>query len=135
MRQIRIPLLKAAAPWILGLGLSSAIAAAERNPVPSHPVEIGPQASRLVVGFRATSGNSVTKAIRSRVKAQVRSITQAQTSQVDVSSLSLRTGVAVSSSRQLTPSMHAVFLPKTLYGASVDAVLQQLRALCARDAQ
>jgi serine protease len=128
MRQIRIPLLKAAAPWILGLGLSSAIAAAERNPVPSHPVEIGPQASRLVVGFRATSGNSVTKAIRSRVKAQVRSITQAQTSQVDVSSLSLRTGVAVSSSRQLTPSMHAVFLPKTLYGASVDAVLQQLRA-------
>jgi serine protease len=129
MRQIRIPLLKAATPWVLGLALSSAMAAAaEWNPVPSHPVEIGPQASRLVVGFRAASGNSVTKAIRSRAKAQVMSITQAQTSQVDVGSLSQRTGVAVASSRQLTPSMHVVFLPKTLYGASVDAVLRRLRS-------
>jgi serine protease len=128
MRQIRIPLLKAATPWVLCLALSSAMAAAEWNPVPSHPVEIGPQASRLVVGFRAASGNSVTKAIRSHAKAQIMSISQAQTSQVDVDSLSRRTGVAVSSSRQLTPSMHVVFLPKTLYGASVDAVLQRLRS-------
>jgi serine protease len=129
MRQMRIPLLKAATPWVLGLALGSALAAAaEWNPVRSHPVEIGPQASRLVVGFRTTSGNSVTKAIRSRAKAQVMRVTQAQTSEVDVSSLSRRTGVAISGSRQLTPSMHAVFLPKTLYGASVDAVLRQLRA-------
>jgi serine protease len=129
MRQIRIPLLKAAAPWVLGLALGSAMAAAaEWNPVRSQPVDIGPQASRLVVGFRATSGNSVTKAIRLRAKAQVMSITQAQTSQADVGSLTLRTGVAVSGSRQLTPSMHVVFLQKTLYGADVDAVLQQLRA-------
>jgi serine protease len=129
MRQIRIPLLKTATPWVLGLALSSAMAvAAEWNPVPSHPVEIGPQASRLVVRFRATTGNSVSKTIRSRAKAQVMSITQAQTSQVDVGGLSQRTGVAVSSSRQLTPSMHVVFLPKTLYGASVDAVLQRLRS-------
>lgn len=128
MRQIRIPLLKTATPWILGLALSSAMAAAEWNPVPSRPVEIGSQASRLVVGFRATSGNSVTKAIRSRAKAQIMTITQAQTSQVDVGSLSRRTGVAVSSSRQLTPSMHVVILPKTLYGASVDAVLHRLRS-------
>ncbi len=35
----------------------------EWNPVRSHPVEIGPQASRLVVGFRATPGNSVIKEI------------------------------------------------------------------------
>jgi serine protease len=129
MRQIRIPLLKAATPWVLGLALSSAMAAAaEWNPVPSHPVEIGPQASRLVVGFRATSSNSVTKTIHFRAKAQVMSITQAQTSEADVSSLSLRTGVAASRSRQLTPSMHVVFLQKTLYGADVDAVLRQLRA-------
>jgi serine protease len=129
MRQIRIPLLKAATPWVLGLALGSALAAApEWNQVRSHPVDIGPRASRLVVGFRATSVNSVTKAIRLRAKAQVMSITQAQTSQADVGSLSLRTGVAVSGSRQLTPSMHVVFLHKTLYGADVDAVLRQLRA-------
>jgi serine protease len=134
MRQIRIPFFKAATPWVLGLALGSAMAmamamaaAAEWNPVRSHPVEIGPQASRLVVGFRATSGNALTRVIRVRAKAQVMSITQAQTSQADVGSLSLRTGVAVAGSRQLTPSMHVVFLPKTLYGADVDAVLQQLR--------
>ena len=129
MTKIRIPLFKAAMTGVLGLALGSALAAApEWNPVPTHPVEIGPQASRLVVGFRATAGNSVTRAIRLRAKAQVMSITQAQTSGVDVSSLSLRTGVAVSRSRQLTPSMHVVFLQKTLYGADVDALLQRLRA-------
>ena len=129
MRQIRVPLLQAAMSGFLGLVLGSAPAAApEWNPVRSHPVEIGPQAGRLVVGFRATSGNSVTRTIRLRAKAQVMSITQAQTSAADVSSLSLRSGVAVSRSRQLTPSMHVVFLQKTLYGADVDAVLQRLRA-------
>jgi len=113
----------------LGLILGSAVTAApEWNPVRSHPVEIGPQASRLVVGFRATPGNSITRAIRSRAKAQVMSVTQAQTSEADVSSLSLRTGVAVSRSRQLTPSMHVVFLQKTLYGADVDAALTRLRS-------
>jgi len=129
MRQIRIALLKPAIAGILALALGSAGAAtAEWNPVRSHPVDIGPQAGRLVVGFRATSGNTVTKAIRSRSKAQIVSVTQAQTSDADVRSLSQRTGVAVSRSRQLTPSMHVVFLQKTFYGADVDAVLQQLRA-------
>jgi serine protease len=129
MRQIRIPYLVPTVAAVLSLALGSAMAAApEWNPVRSHPVQIGPEASRLVVGFRATSGNAVTKAIRSRAKAQVVSITQAQTSEADVSSLSQRTGVAVSRSRQLTPSMHVVFLEKTLYGADVDAALKQLRA-------
>jgi serine protease len=129
MRIIRNPLLKPAIAAVLGLTWASAMApAAEWNPVLSHPVEIGPQASRLVVGFRATSGNAVTKAIRSRVKAQVVRITQAQTSVTDVSTLTQRAGVAVAGSRQLTPSMHVVFLQKTLYGADVDALLKQLRA-------
>jgi serine protease len=129
MRQIRIPLLKLVIAGVLALGVGWAVAAIpEWNPVRSQPVDIGPQASRLVVGFRATSSNSVTKAIRSRAKAQVMSITQAQTSDADVLSLSRRSGVAVSRSRQLTPSMHVVFLQKTLYGADVDAVLKQLRA-------
>jgi serine protease len=129
MRQIRILLLKPAMAGVLGLILGSAVTAApEWNPVRSHSVEIGPQASRLVIGFRATPGNSVTRTIRSHAKAHVMSMTQAQTSEADVSGLSLRAGVAVSRSRQLTPSMHVVFLQKTLYGADVDAVLQQLRA-------
>jgi serine protease len=129
MGQIRILLVNAAMTGVLGLSVGSAVAAApEWNPVGSHPVEIGPQANRLVVGFRATPGNSVTRAIRARARAQVMSVTQAQTSAADVSSLSLRTGVAVSRSRQLTPSMHVVLLQKTLYGADVDAVLKQLRS-------
>ncbi len=136
MRQIRIALLKPAIAGFLalalGLALGSAAAAAaassEWNPVRSHPVDIGPQASRLVVGFRATPGHTMTRAIRSRSKAQIVNVTQAQTSDADVRSLSQRTGIAVSRSRQLTPSMHVVFLQKTFYGADVDAVLKQLRA-------
>jgi len=129
MRQIRIALLKPALAGVLALALGSAGAAtSEWNPVRSHPVDIGPQANRLVVGFRATSGNTVTRAIRRRSKAQIVNVTQAQTSEADLRSLSQRTGVAVSRSRQLTPSMHVVFLQKTVYGADVDAVLRQLRA-------
>jgi serine protease len=129
MRQISIPLLKPAMAGILAFSLGSAAAATpEWNPVRSDPVEIGPQASRLVVGFRATLSNSVTKVIRSSAKAQLMSVTQAQTSDADVRSLSQRSGVAVSRSHQLTPSMHVVLLQKTVYGADVDAVLKQLRA-------
>ena len=128
MRQIRIALLKPALAGVLALALGSAGAAtSEWNPVRSHPVDIGPQANRLVVGFR-TSGNTVTRAIRFRSKAQIVSVTQAQTSDADVRSLSQRTGIDVSRSRQLTPSMHVVFLQKIFYGADVDAVLKQLRA-------
>ncbi len=94
----------------------------------SHPVEIGPHASRLVVGFRATAANAVTKTIRSRVKAQPLNVTQAQTSGADLAAVIQRSGIAAASSRQLTPSMHVVLLQKTLYGADVDAALKQLRA-------
>ncbi|MDP9009186.1 MAG: S8 family serine peptidase [Pseudomonadota bacterium] len=128
MRTIRIPFLEPAIAGALALCLGSAVAAtSEWNPVRSQPVDIGPQASRLVVGFRASTGNAVTKAIRLRSKAQLVNVTQAQTSDADVFSLSQRTGVAVSRSRQLTPSMHVVFLQKTAYGADVGAVLKQLR--------
>jgi serine protease len=129
MRQIRTAFLKPAIAGVLVLALGPAGAVtSEWNPVRSHPVDIGPQAGRLVVGFRATSGNTMTRAIRSRSKAQIVSVTQAQTSDADVRSLSQRTGIAVSRSRQLTPSMHVVFLQKTFYGADVDAMLKQLRA-------
>jgi serine protease len=129
MRQIGIPFLKPALAGLLALSWGSAFAAAsEGNPVRSHLVDIGPQAGRLIVGFRASAANAVTKTIRLRSKAQFLRVTQAQTSDLDVFRLSQRTGVAVSRSRQLTPSMHVMFLQNTVYGADVEAVLRQLRA-------
>ena len=134
MRHINpLRLLATLAGW--GLALSAATGAwsvasaapQEWNPVRSHPVEIGPQASRLVVGFRATAGNSIVKQIKSR-RPQAIHIVQAQTSRADVASLLQRTGVATAGSRQFSPSMHVVFLEKTLYGADVSTVLDKLRA-------
>jgi serine protease len=101
--------------------------APEWNPVRSHPVEIGPQASRLVVGFRATPGNSVIKEIKSRRTQAIR-ITEAQTSRADVAALTQRLGLVTKASRQFAPSMHVVFLENTLYGTDVAAVLDKLRA-------
>src|SRR6202000_1083670 len=103
----------------LGLSPRSAAAAPEFNPVRSHPVEIGPQANRLVVGFRATPANSIVKEIKSRAKTQSIRITQAQTSRADVASLLVRTGIVTRGSRQFAPSMHVVFLAKTLYGSEL----------------
>jgi serine protease len=128
MRKIRRPHLVPALAGSFCLVLSLAQAAApEWNPVRTRPVEIGPQASRLVVGFRAT-GTAATKVIKSHSNARVVTITQAQTSASDLASLTLRTAVATAGSRQITPSMHVVFLQKTLYGADVAAVLEWLRA-------
>jgi serine protease len=113
---------------VLGVGFGPAFGAPEWNPVRAHGVEIGPQASRLIVGFKATSDNAVTKTVQRHARAQSVKITQAKTSESDVLSLAQRTGVAVAGSRQITPSMHVLFLPKTLYGADVNALLEQLRA-------
>jgi serine protease len=128
MRQIKPLLRLASLAGCLGLTLSvAATASQEWNPVRSHPVEIGPQVSRLVVGFRATAGNMIVKEIKSRRPQAIR-VTQAQTSPGDVASLLQRTGVAASGSRQFAPSMHVVFLDKTLFGADVATALDKLRA-------
>jgi serine protease len=114
---------------ILGLLLDGSWAATpEWNPVQSHSVEIGPQAGRLIVGFRSSSDNTVVKTIRRQGRAQPVQFAQAQTSRLDVLNLSQRSGIAIGASRQLTPSMHVLFLPEVLYGADVAATLQQLRA-------
>ncbi len=127
MRKISALLTVTVVAASLGLVHGSAAATAEWNPVRSHPVEIGPQASRLVVGFRATAGNSIVKQIKSR-RPQAIYVTQAQTSRADVAALLQRTDIATMGSRQFAPSMHVVFLEKTLYGADVAAVLDKLRA-------
>ena len=102
-------------------------AAAEYNPLRIEPVAIGPEANRLIVGFRTTPGNAVTHTVTSRLKAASFSITQALTSAVDVAGLAERLGLAMAKSRQLTPSMHVLYLQRTLYGADVEAALGQLR--------
>jgi serine protease len=108
-------------------GLSLA-ASAEWNPIRTHGVAIGPQASRLVVGFKATSENAVTQSIKLRARSEAVKVTQAQTSAADVADLTRRAGIAMTGSRQITPSMHVLFLQDTVYGADVGAVLAQLRA-------
>jgi serine protease len=106
----------------------AAAAVPEWNPVRSPAVQIGPEASRLVVGFRTTAGNTVVTDVKLRRRAQSVKIVQAATSEGDVADLAQRTGLAMARSRQMTPSMHVVFLRKTLYGADVIAVLKKLRS-------
>ena len=111
------------------LTLAPAMAAVpEWNSVRTHAVQLGPEASRLLVGFRATPSNAVVKTIKARAHAQVIKIVQAGTSDADVASLALRTGLAMARSRQITPSMHVLYLQKTIYGAGVHALLKKLRA-------
>ncbi len=128
MRNISVLLAVTGLAGCFGLMPGSATAAPEWNPVRSHPVEIGPQANRVVVGFRAAPGNTIIKEIRSRSKTQAIHVAQAQTSRADVAALLQRTGIAMTGSRQFAPSMHVVFLEKTLYGADVATALDKLRA-------
>jgi serine protease len=113
---------------VLGLGATVAARAAEYNPVRSYPVSIGPEMSRVIVGFRATADNSVTQTFKPHDRAQSMSIVQAKTSGSDVSSLASRLGLSMVKSRQLTPSLHVIFLKQTLYGVAVQTALTNLRA-------
>jgi len=122
MVKIQKPLVLLGVGSVFGLLLGTAAAAApEWNPIRGHGVEIGPQAGRLIVGFKATSDNAVIKMVRRHSLSEPLKFTQAQTSQADVLSLARRTGIAMAGSRQITPSIHVVFLPQTLYGADVAA--------------
>jgi serine protease len=108
-------------------GICSATAA-EYNPVPTHPISIGPETSRIIVGFRATTSNAVVQTFKPRAQAQSVKIVEARTTVADVSSLASRIGLPMAKSRQLTPSMHVIFLKKTLYGTDVQTALNKLRA-------
>jgi serine protease len=114
---------------LAGLILASAAGAhAEYNPVSTRPVSIGPEAGRLIVGFRATSSNTVVQTIRSQTRGTTVNISQARTDAGDLAALTQRVGLNVAKSRQLTSSMHVIHLQKTLYGADVAAALAALRA-------
>jgi serine protease len=109
--------------------ISAAVAHPEYNPILRHPVSIGPEASRLIVGFRATPGNAVMQTIHAAAAHDKTSeVSQALTSAGDLMDLARRVHLNVTKSRQLTPSMHVLYLQETLYGADVDAALKTLRA-------
>jgi serine protease len=108
--------------------LGAGTTAPEWNTVRARPIQIGPEARRLVVGFRATDSNSEVKSFKPRARAQNITLVQAKTTDADVAGLAQRTGLAMAHSRQITPSMHVLFLQKTLYGADVTALLKKLRA-------
>src|SRR5271165_4979958 len=95
----------------LGFGLAHMEASAavpEWNPVRTHSVQIGPEASRLVVGFRPTAGNALVKSIKIRAQTQSVRIVQANTSDADAAGLAARAGLTMAKSRQVTPSMHVL---------------------------
>jgi serine protease len=125
MSKIRKSLILLSIAMVFGTAMA---APAEWNPLRGRPVPIGPQADRLVIGFRATGENSITEAVSIRNHTRTVRILEARTNFSDVRNLSLRTGVALSGSRQLSPSMHVLFLPAMLYGSELDTALQQLRA-------
>ena len=127
MSKIRKPLILLAVACVALSALATA-APAEWNAVRVHSVELGPQAERLIVGFKASVENSSAKTIRLRSRTRNVKVIEAQTTSAEVRSLAQRSGVAVISSRQLAPSLHVLFLPATLYGAEVAITLQQLRA-------
>jgi serine protease len=115
------------AAWLLGASQGALSAPLEWNPVQGHPVQVGAQANRLIVGFKALPSNSIIKSIKRSGRGEVR-VREALTSSADVLALVKRRGIDTRGSRQLTPNMHVLFLSTTLYGAEVDAALTRLRA-------
>jgi serine protease len=96
--------------WVLMLGLCCAsvfgavgtrATAAEGNPIRAYPVVIGPEAHRIIVGLRSGAA--------------------------DAADVARRAGLAIAISRQITPLMHVLYLPRSVYGAGVEATLATLR--------
>ena len=127
MRRVEKIALAAGFAWWLAIAGSCPAGAAEYNPVRREPLSIGPQAHRLVIGIRATPGVATIKTIV-RSGGRGREIVQAQTTSADAAGVARRAGLDVARFRQITPSVHVLFLPKTLYGADVSAALAKLRA-------
>jgi serine protease len=100
----------------------------EYNPLPAEPVPLGPQANRLLIGFRATPENALTQTLKATLREPLRSVTRADTSAADAVAAAGRAGIALARSRQITPDMHVLFLQRTLYGLDVGAALARLRA-------
>ena len=71
--------------------ISAAAAHPEYNPILGHPVSIGPEASRLIVGFRATPDNTVVQTIHAEAgQNKTIEVSQALTSASDPMDLARR---------------------------------------------
>ena len=127
MTKIKILALGLFGAWLLSVSQGVVSAPLEWNPVRTHPAQLGLEANRVIVGFKATPANSITKTINRSGRGEVR-VRQALTSTADVMTLIQRRGVTLSGSRQLTPNMHVLFLSSTLYGADLEAALARLRS-------
>ncbi len=112
---------------IVLLGVSNARAQVW-NPVRREPIAIGPEASRIIVGFKVTPSNAMVTSIAAHAHLPARRVVQARTSPRDAIALAQRAGLAIAITRQLTPSMHLLVLPRRLYGAAVVRTLATLRA-------
>jgi serine protease len=104
---------------MLVIAASAVAATPEFNPVRTHLIAIGPETSRLIVGFRAAATDT-------RIQAQ--SLGKSQLRAADVDALATRVGLLVVRSRQIAPNMHVLHLPLPLRGAEVGAALERLRA-------
>ncbi|HEX7417592.1 MAG TPA: hypothetical protein VF315_06010, partial [Steroidobacteraceae bacterium] len=82
---------------MLVIAASAVAAAPEFNPVRTHFIAIGPETSRLIVGFRAAATDT-------RIQAQSLGTTQLRAADVDA--LATRVGLQVARSRQIAPNMH-----------------------------
>ncbi len=125
--------------WCAGVMLAAAVAGsapvsgavpgvpAEVNPV-RPPIVPGPQAGRLIVAFRSAADGAVVPLVRADARRHRTLSQQAGTTAGDVASLAARAHLALATSRQLTPSVHVMYLQRRLAGADVDAALRALRA-------
>jgi serine protease len=102
--------------------------AAEYNPIRAEPLRLGPEANRLLIGFRVTPENAMRGTVSPRARAMARSMTLANTTAADAVAAAARASLGIARSRQITPSMHVLYLTKTLYGADVQTALAKLRA-------
>ncbi len=117
--------------WAGSLMVLLAVASAraqEWNPVRRAPIAIGPEASRIIVGFKVTASNAMVTSIAAHAHLQARRVVQARTWPRDAIALANRAGISVATTRQLTPSLHLLVLRRTLYGAEVARALAKLRA-------
>jgi serine protease len=69
----------------------------------------------------------MTATVSARSRAEPRRVTLANTGAADVAGAVARAGIPIVRSRQVTPSMHVLYLPSTLYGAAVESALAKLR--------
>lgn len=123
----------ALACWMLGLHAAAATPPAqapghEVNPLRAGAVSLGPEASRILVGLRVTAQNAMIRKVSVRQRGRTYEVTLANTTPADAAAAASRAGVRIARSRQITPSMHVLYLPATLYGAGIEAALAHLRA-------